>query len=97
MADCAGCHVRRTGEGLASMASDAYRVAWGYSHAAHHKAAGAVACAACHVDTAVAPGAVVPLPAMAACGACHDGGGAFAVTGTKCGVCHQRPVVSDAK
>lgn len=79
------------------MTPDPYRVAWGYSHAAHHKAAGAVACGACHVKTAVAPGAVVPLPPMAACGTCHDGGGAFAVTGTKCGVCHQRPVVSDAR
>lgn len=97
MPDCAGCHVPGRGEALASATPDLYRTDVTFDHAGHAARAGEAPCAACHVETAAAAGAVVPLPPMAACGTCHDGTDAFSVTGTGCARCHVRPEAADVR
>ncbi len=90
MADCETCHQRD----LAAKRETARLTArWSVRATFRHRSHAAkteVACAGCHTSLIGASVLALPAPTKASCAAagCHDGSGAFKVTGTSCTRCH---------
>jgi c(7)-type cytochrome triheme protein len=90
MTACEACHRRGV---IAAREAARLTARWSvramFNHRVHATKV-AVDCARCHTNMSAPTTMLIAAPPKAACAAagCHDGGGAFKVTGTSCTRCH---------